>query len=79
MTPLQYRGFPCTPTPQQKRVPMPMMYRGVAHDGVPQNLARNSGAKMAYRGIAYIRAAAGQIVPIEKTARSTFGTEAFAG
>lgn len=79
MTNFQYRGFPYTPTTSKpKRTPMPLVYRGVAHDGMTQEPARNTGAKMMYRGIAYVRAATGQIVTIEETTRSPFGAEVLA-
>lgn len=80
MTNLQYRGFSYaqTTTTEAKRAPMPLMYRGVAHDGTAQEPIHDHGVNMVYRGIAFVRAAAGQIVALEHATPSPIGQAAFA-
>jgi len=60
MTTLIYRGIPHAPTfTPAPRQPKPMMYRGVAHDGIAPRALRTA-ALIAYRGIDYVIDANGE-------------------
>lgn len=80
MTNLVYRGITHTASKTTtSRQPVPMMYRGVAHDGVTLTSVRKAVGNLVYRGVVYARAANGQTI-IQDTQTPVFaGSTAFAG
>ena len=74
MTTHQYRGFSYTPTTTTPdRAPMPMVYRGVTHDGIAPEPTRNQGAELVYRGIPYVRDANGMVVVLDEATHGPIG------
>ena len=74
MTNYQYRGFSYTPTTTAPgHTPMPMVYRGVTHDGIAPEPGRNQGAEMVYRGLAYVRDANGLVVVLDQATHGATG------
>lgn len=74
MTTYQYRGFSYTPTTTAPgRAPMPMVYRGITHDGIAPEPARNQVAEMVYRGLAYVQDANGLVVVLDEATHGATG------
>jgi hypothetical protein len=70
MTKLIYRGFPHDPiAAPEPRVARTLVYRGALHDGLGPRPAAPAGARaMQYRGVAYVLAANGAVLPARPAA-----------